>query len=415
MTLKKLSSTALTAAILFGAATVTALAQNNGPLLDILVRKGILTDQESEEIRAELIRENNASKTTVVIPGGKNTTKLSFSGRIQAQYVGLSTDVEGGNNPASVSHFTLRRVYIGAKAELGSDWMGQVTYDLAGSSFDAAFIQYKGIRDITIDAGLRKVNFAYEERMSSGSLKAIERSGVTRYFAEDNNGRRLGAASYRVGLFLDGKAGNFFYGAAITNPERVSDASSLGDAGNNSPAYWANAGFKGKLGENGSLTLGIGAGHLPDQGGPNVGSGNDLSVASVYGDLSMVKFNLMAEFLYAKDEQGARNGEDAKPCGFYIQPSFMITKKLEAVARYSHLDTDGRGVRISDGVRSAEASGTNFNKLDEIYVGLNYYFFKNDLKISAGYVYGKAKSPLGGGLVSSEKSQGIRTQIQINF
>ena len=38
---------------------VSALAQDSGPLLDALVRKGILNDQEAEDLRADLIRDNN--------------------------------------------------------------------------------------------------------------------------------------------------------------------------------------------------------------------------------------------------------------------------------------------------------------------------------------------------------------------
>ena len=58
-----------------------------------------------------------------------------------------------------------------------------------------------------IDAGFNKAPFDYEEVTSSGSLKAIERSPVTRYFDEPNNGRRLGAASYRTGLYAERHAG----------------------------------------------------------------------------------------------------------------------------------------------------------------------------------------------------------------
>ena len=71
-----------------------------------------------------------------------------------------------------------------------------------------------------------------------GNLKSIERSGVTRYFVEANNGRRLGAASYRIGAFLDGKKEinkelNLVYSAAVTDPERsetFADASAAGTA-----------------------------------------------------------------------------------------------------------------------------------------------------------------------------------------
>src|SRR5204863_8285760 len=122
-------------------------------------------------------------------------------------------------------HAFLRRMYLTLKAGVGGNWGAKFTYDFAGGSYDYAIIQWKPTADLSFDFGLRKVNVGYEERSSSGNLKSIERSGVTRYFVESNNGRRLGAASYRIGAFLDGKRTlsnnlGLVYSAAITNPER---------------------------------------------------------------------------------------------------------------------------------------------------------------------------------------------------
>ncbi|HEX7631981.1 MAG TPA: porin, partial [Lacunisphaera sp.] len=69
----------------------TALAQDSGPLIDILVKKGIINDQEGENLRADLAREA-ATAVTSTISGGKSTASLSISGRLQFQYAGLSTD-----------------------------------------------------------------------------------------------------------------------------------------------------------------------------------------------------------------------------------------------------------------------------------------------------------------------------------
>ena len=58
------------------------------------------------------------------------------------------------------------------------------------------------------------------------------------------------------------------------------------------------------------------------------------------------------------------------------------------VARYSVLDTDGRGIRVSDGfrdVQNAPISSTTYNETDSVFVGMNYYFNKNNAKIQFGY------------------------------
>lgn len=409
-------------ALMLGTATVAApaIAQDSGALMDVLVRKGILTDQEAEEIRAELVRE--AAQPPATATGGSNfTTRLRLSGRIQAQYAGLDTNIDNAADPASTNHFLMRRVYLTARADLGADWNANITYDFAGDLFDAAFVQWKQSPSLSFDFGLRKVNLGYEERTSSGSLRAIERSAATRYFVEENNGRRLGAGSYRVGVFMDGTEGDFFYGAAITNPERAVNFSTAAGAGNNtnnSVALWANAGYRMKLSE-GSLVIGAGFGSLPDQGGKagatpfGVGTGADLRVYSLYADLTVGRFGLAAEYLSADVERGVSATQDAQPSGFWIQPTFGFNDQFEAVFRYSQLDSDGRGVNVSDGVRSAPSGGTH-NKLTEMFFGGNWYLRGNDLKFQAGYVYGVSKDTITGGPAEA-KVQGVRSQVQLNF
>ncbi|MDR1283305.1 MAG: OprO/OprP family phosphate-selective porin [Opitutaceae bacterium] len=417
------------------AATTATLASDSGALLDALIRKGVLTDQEAEEIRVDLTRDADASMLST-ISGGKSTTGLKITGRVQAQYYALDTDSE---NPAHNNHFGMRRIYVGASARLGPAWSAEINYDFAGGgSFDKAFIRWEGDfldQDLALDLGLRKVNVAYEEYTSSGSLKAIERSAATRFFVEDDNGRRLGAASYRIGAFADinpaaaaGKATGFFYGAAITNPERTDSADKTtgndeSDRWNNDmPAIWANAGYSGKF-SSGAWTLGAGLGYLPDQGGwtntaanpRGRGQGDDLALASLYGATTLGRFTLAGEVLAGKVENGAVGGaDDASPWGVWIQPSYMLTDKLELVLRYSHVDTDGRGIRASDGIKYAAGSGLR-DKMDEYYAGMNYYIVGTDVKLQLGYVGGKTSGAIPGAAGSDETVSGIRSQLQVNF
>ncbi|KXU36827.1 hypothetical protein AXK11_03260 [Cephaloticoccus primus] len=409
----------------FLASSPIVLAKDSGALIELLVRKGILTSQEAEEVRADLLREA-AEPPALATAGSSLTTRLRVSGRLQAQFASIGTDIAGTSaDPAATNHFFARRLYLTARADLGPSWNSNLTYDFAGGLFDAAWVQYKG-RAFSVDLGLRKVNLGLEERTSSGSLLAIERSGVTRYFVEENNGRRLGAGSYRVGVFVDGKSpsGKFFYGAAITNPERAVNSGAAASAGNGSRnqfALWANAGFSGRLGEalgGGSIVLGAGAGYLPDQGGRPTGTGNDLAVYTVYADLRGLaggRLGLAAELLGADVERGVSATRDAQPWGYWVQPSLKLSEPFELVARYSALDSDGRGVSLSDGVRSAPGGGTH-DKLRELFFGGNWYLRGNDLKLQLGYVYGESRGAVAGGSSAGKaKSQGVRSQLQLNF
>ncbi|PTY01096.1 putative porin [Opitutus sp. ER46] len=70
------------------ALTGTAVAQDSGPLIDLLVRKGIVTDQEAEELRTELVRDftNNTSAGKLNLSSALTEAKLSGDVRIRHQY-----------------------------------------------------------------------------------------------------------------------------------------------------------------------------------------------------------------------------------------------------------------------------------------------------------------------------------------
>ncbi|MDR2674589.1 MAG: OprO/OprP family phosphate-selective porin [Opitutaceae bacterium] len=433
---KRLALLSLGALAFGAAATAPAVrAQDGGALLNALVRKGILSDQEAEDVRAELAAES-AAAVLQTVSGGKSTNGINFTGRLQVQYANLeTTDERDATGQARVSHFFLRRVYIGMKGTLGANFTADFNYDFAGAAFDKAYIRWAGSiggAPFSFDAGFRKPNFGYEEYTSSGSLRAIERSGVTRYFAEDVNGRRLGSASYRVGLFADynpnafaGKAAGFFAGAALTNPERVATPATIVNAGNDTTgkiAVWANAGYSGRAGASTTYLVGVAGALLPGQGGVNstVGSGikgRDITQGAIYADVTAGKFQIAGEYLFAKVERGVSAGstKDASVSGFWLQPAFKFNDTWELVGRYSRTDTGGRGIRAGDGVRSATATATA-KCLDEYYLGANYCIVATDVKLQLGYVGGRTSGALAsGGAVNKETVAGFRTQLQVNF
>jgi hypothetical protein len=414
---------ALLSAVTIGAASM-ARAQDSGALLDVLVKKGILSDQEAEDVRADLGRDFAA--TPWAVAGGKSTTRLSVGGRMHLQYAHLNTDIaDTGADPVATSNFLVRRMYLTFKAGLGPDWGAQLTYDFASQSYDDAIVQWKPNSDLNIDMGLRKVNVAFEERYTFGDIRAIERSPVTRYFVENKeagagNDRKLGAGSYRTGVHADGKfASNLVWSAAITNPQRQdswTSASTASTAATNNVAFFATFGTVGKFQNGIAYDIGVGGSLQPDQGGFNtatLGKGNDLELYSFHALLSNEKFMFMTEFLMANVERGVNATTDATPTGFFIQPSYYISDKLEAVLRYSYLDSDGRGVTLADGLRSAPSGGT-MDKLTEYYVGANYYLKGQDLKFQLGLVYGKTEDKVTGASAKAE-TVGVRSQVQLQF
>jgi phosphate-selective porin len=416
----------LTTLIAGACLSLPLVAQDSGALINALIRKGVLTANEAEDIRADLMRESNTIPAKA-LGGGRNTDRISVGMRLQHQYANIGTEIRGAAvQPVYTDHPFMRRMYLTLKAGVGGDWGATFTYDFAAGYYDDGFIEWRPTNDHTFNFGLRKVAVGYEERATSGNLKSIERSGVTRYFVEGNNGRRLGAASYRVGAFLDAKmeinpTTNLIYTAAITDPERsdaFADASASGDNTTNHVAFWGTLGLAGRWPEiPGSLwAAGVGAGFMPDRGGPantNFGRGFDLSIYSVYFDLQMGRYGLMMEYLSADVERGVSLTRDAKPSGWFIQPSLLLTDTIEAVARYQELDTDRRGLNLGDVARSAPSGGT-MNKFDEWYAGVNLYLRSNDLKFQLGGFRAKTKETVTGAPAQA-KALGVRAQTQLQF
>jgi phosphate-selective porin len=410
-----------------------AQSTDNQALINILIKKGVLSDQEAKDIAAEVAKAQSAQD--VETNADSFIQKITIGGRWQVQYVGLGTSINGNPvNPVSTEHFLLRRIYLNFGAQFGDGFSGAVSYDAAVSAFNQAVIQWKPNNAFSIRAGLDKAPFGYEELISSGDLKAIERSTITNYVDNGANGRRLGASAYRTGVFAGGTYDGFFYSLAFTNPERneyagdstntavlvngLGGVGSTGGATTNSFAYYGTVGYGGSLGSGalkGSYKFGYEAGFLPDQGGPGatIGKGQNITLSGAFADVTLGAFTLAGEYESATDDSGVAYGHNANINGYWIQPSYKLTPQWEAVLNYSYVNSDGRGVALSDVVRSAPSGGT-MNKASEYYVGFNYYIKGNDFKLQAGYVHGESNNTITGGPAKAQ-TDGLRSQVQVQF
>jgi hypothetical protein len=174
------------ASFIFGG--IAARAQDAGALLDLLVRKKIITDQEAEEVRAELTKETattSAGKLKLSVP----ITELELYGdaRLRYEYRGGRTagDVAQPNDwiERKRERYRLR---IGLRGTLADDWFfgirletstnprstnvtfaddtsttsgttttfnGPFAKNSDGINVGQAYLGYKGFRDITLTGG----------------------------------------------------------------------------------------------------------------------------------------------------------------------------------------------------------------------------------------------------------------------
>lgn len=401
--------------VALGLTCASAADASNRELLDVLVSNGTITREQADG----LLKKSGPDLTA----GTGLVKNLRINGRLHMQHDYLHYENKGGSNPSDVNQIHLRRIRLGARADIGEGIRGFINMDfgddnarLSDAILSAKFSDYG-----TLTVGYQKVNFGAEENTSSANIKTVERSLATRYWAEGANGRRLGFGARHIGVFWNGEFDGFGYGLAVTNNQRSGSFS--GSGLDNSMAYWANVYYNAKF-EGGSVRFGVNFGYKPEGNSKDATAtapsqtnrliGYNPFVNVEYGD-----FNLLAEYIGSEVKNGKRSGSgNASPWGFNIIPSYKITKELELVLRYSHLDTDSRGVNPSDGFRNLNSVGT-FNKGDAYYVGFNWYIRGNDLKLTAGYEYGDFKDRATTGNDFSGSNKGVahsfRTRVQLLF
>ena len=141
MLLKKFFHSALAVGAV--AAAGSAFAQDNSKaLIDALVRKGILTNEEASKIVAEVAK-SGAGEDVIADPTDKYLKHLTITGRFQVQFMDAGTSIDGFNvappstlpaHPVASQHFLLRRIYLGDQGGLCERIFGHVNYDFANDS-----------------------------------------------------------------------------------------------------------------------------------------------------------------------------------------------------------------------------------------------------------------------------------------
>src|ERR1700687_4428249 len=114
---KRFLSAVLVAAFFCGAISIRA--QDAGALLDLLVRKRLITDQEAEEVRAELTKESASTS------GGKwklstPITELELYGDARFRYEIRNGETE--SNDTLQKNRTRYRLRLGLRGTLADDW-----------------------------------------------------------------------------------------------------------------------------------------------------------------------------------------------------------------------------------------------------------------------------------------------------
>jgi hypothetical protein len=258
--------------------------------------------------------------------------------------------------------------------------------------------------------GFQKTQFSYEENTLTSEMLPVERSVATNYFTRPYGGPtigRLGFGNRLAGIYWDSqppKSSGLYYGAALT--QGIQSAGSLGGPAAGAPgfnefAYWVHAGYKGSLNDL-NYKVGINTGYAGDANSTQATAGVPSQNNAIWGYNPYLTLNygpwaLTAEFLQATVQNGrvdlAGRTSNASPYGFNVTPSYKINDQWELVTRLSALSTNGRGATISNqewnGPNTVSTAVSDYNNVQAVYAGFNWYLVGNTVKLSAGYEFAR--------------------------
>ena len=180
-----------------------ALADSATDIVDALVAKGVLTEEEGK-----LITKGHTSKTkvtpvlkekdknfTIESPNGENS--ISLTGRVH--FDGRAYDYnrdDNGNVLSAVGAdtFDIRRARIGIKYKFGKYYSGEVTANTVGTSSDVLDVGYLDVawfEQAKFRLGQFKMPFSLEQLTSSNNIDFIERSFVDSFIPAKERGAQV--------------------------------------------------------------------------------------------------------------------------------------------------------------------------------------------------------------------------------
>ncbi|CAM8420037.1 OprP Phosphate-selective porin [Candidatus Methylopumilus universalis] len=245
MNFNKKLAVAVSGAVLLMAGQV-ALADSATDIVDALVAKGVLTEEEGK-----LITKGHTSKTkvtpvlkekdknfTIESPNGENS--ISLTGRVHFDGRFYDYNQDDGTNAAVSSvgadTFDIRRARIGIKYKFGKYYSGEVTANTVGTSSDVLDVGYLDVawfEQAKFRFGQFKMPFSLEQLTSSNNIGFIERSFVDSFIPAKERGAQVfgepvPGTTYALAISNGLGATGSTFGAGSELDNRVDDKDIIG-------------------------------------------------------------------------------------------------------------------------------------------------------------------------------------------
>lgn len=190
-TLKRAVLAAITGTALFGYGA-NAMADSTFDLIEALVEKGVLTEEEAmpllksrandekaAEKREKSFAKVEAGKKGLVVKSGDGSAEVTVGGRLHVEAMSHSND-ESLSNGGATDGTDIRRARMYIKGKVANDWKYIIEADLAGNgvSMKDVFGEYVGVEDWSFTFGHQKHAMSMEVQESSNDIMFTER-GLT--------------------------------------------------------------------------------------------------------------------------------------------------------------------------------------------------------------------------------------------
>ncbi len=328
-----------------------------------------------------------------------SVSDLRLKGSFGAEFGASSANRNrgGAGNTESFHTFNISHVRFGAEATVYDDFhldatvsllptFGNVIHDLggegAGVNLYHATLSYTGFEVTDLTFGYMFPRFGLERNTADEDIITITRTALT----------GLVTPFQHTGVAAHGDWDIFNYHVGLYN----------GDAGGGTnPSQQYPVGYLFNLSGGVDLDEYAAALHedlsadlrvdflYNDEVGTGAGGEAFKNAVAIGTNVSFLGIDVTYEYMWARATNNLGLPVRPKVHGYYIMPSYYLTDRFQAVARYERMrNTEGNviGGAFSHNVYAADVAGisTGGNKYQAIYLGGNYYLHGENVKLMAG-------------------------------
>ncbi|MGZ3778466.1 MAG: porin [Mucilaginibacter sp.] len=366
---------------IFILSALVSKAQQNEDLLNILIKKNLITQAEADSIRSEqAVKEqakrdkDKANQHTISV----GTKALQISGLLQPRYQGFQ---QKGVNDA----FDLHRARLIVQGSVTDSWSYYTQTELGGTGVKLidAYTSYKFADALKVNVGQFKIPFSLESLTADAQLEFVDRSQVVEALASRSKDVIGNQQGRDIGITIAGSFAKvdqrflFDYTFGVFNGAGYDVTTD-----NNDRKDWA-----GRLAFHPIANLDLGADIYEGKGIPTGGAKDQarnrygFDARYVIGPLSLnTEYDHGTDGIVQKD-------------GWFGQAAFYIIPQIQIAAKYDTYDPNKK-------ITTDRA---------KIYTGGVNFFFNRWTKLSIDYLDRREET------ATQVKNNIFETQLQIVF